>query len=508
MKNSSTALRWLRGGRLFSGISGPLAIMATGILTALFMVALCGVSLYQSRLDAMARASETSRNLVLVAERDIERNFELYDLSLQAAIDGFNDPEAMRSSPRLRHEILFDRAVTATYLGSVLVLDAAGNIVLDSGAEVPRKMNFSDRKYFTIHKDNPHVGLYVSDPYLSRLRGGSPSIALSRRISRPDGSFAGVAMVAAELEYFHHLFAGLSLGPHGVIALVHQDGAMVMRQPYDPGILGRNIRDASTFRRFATASEGSFSDYSSIDGVRRLYYFKKLRGLPLIITVASADSDIYAGWRRRAWSIGSLMVAFAVAFIGLCMGLAAQLRRRMRAESELAMLARTDGLTGLNNRRTLGEILDREVRRARRTRSVFSLLFVDVDHFKTYNDTYGHQAGDDALAAVARCIGENIRRPTDSAARYGGEEFVVVLPDTPPERAASVAEKIRKAIEDLAIEHAGSEYGRVTASIGAAGWTPERDADVTEVIRAADEALYDAKATGRNKVAVLATLAV
>ncbi|WP_246089360.1 sensor domain-containing diguanylate cyclase [Paraburkholderia guartelaensis] len=472
------------------------------MVTALFMTALCAASLYQSRLDAMARATETSRNLAVMAQRDIERNFELYALSLQAVIDGVNDPEVMRSVPRLRHEMLFDRAATATYLGSILVLDAAGNIVIDSGSDVPRKANFADRKYFAVHRDNPSAGLYISDPYLSRLRGGSPSIALSRRISRPDGSFAGVAMVAVDLEYFHHLFAGLSLGSHGSVALIGRDGAMIMRQPYDRHLIGRNIRDASTFRQFIAAPEGSFSDTATIDGVKRLYYFRNFPHLPLIIMVASAHSDIYAAWQHRALTIGSLMAVCALGFVGLSFALGAQLRRRMRAESELAMLARTDGLTGLNNRRTLGEILDREWRHARRTRSVFSLLFVDVDRFKAYNDTYGHQAGDDALAAVARCIGENIRRPADSAARYGGEEFVVVLPDTSPEGAASIGEKIRAAISDLAIEHAGSEYGRVTASIGAAAWTPDEDEDVTAVIRAADEALYNAKATGRNKVAL------
>lgn len=194
------------------------------------------------------------------------------------------------------------------------------------------------------------------------------------------------------------------------------------------------------------------------------------------------------------------MVAFSLAFVALSFMLGAQLRRRMRAESELKLLARIDGLTGLNNRRTLGEILDQEWRRARRMRSMFSLLFVDIDRFKAYNDTYGHLAGDDALATVARCIGDNIRRPMDSAARYGGEEFVVVLPDTPPAGAAQIAEQIREAISELAIEHAGSEYGRVTASIGMASWEPEQDDDVSAVIRAADEALYNAKATGRNRV--------
>ncbi|MEX3934467.1 diguanylate cyclase [Paraburkholderia phymatum] len=479
----------------------PYSIVCGGLLVACVMVGLCAMVLYQSRQDALERASGTSRNVALIAERDIERNFELYALSLQAVVDGLNQADVMALPPHLRHQVLFDRAATAKDLGSILVLDASGNIVIDSGSDIPRKGNFSDRKYFTIQRDNPNVGLYVSDPYQSRLRNSSPSIALSRRLSHPDGSFAGIVLLSVNLEYFRLLLAGLSLGPHGAVSLIGRDGIMIMRQPYDPRTPGRDISKASTFRRFVSAAEGSFSDTASIDGVRRLYFFRNFPDLPLIIMVAEAEQDIYAAWRRRALTMGTLMVGFGMAFVGVSFLFGAQLRRRMRAESELQLLARTDGLTGLHNRRTLGEILDQEWRRARRTRSVFSLLFVDIDRFKAYNDTYGHQAGDDALAAVARCIGENIRRPVDSAARYGGEEFVVVLPDTPPAGASLIAERIRSAISDLAIEHAGSEYGRVTASIGAASWTPERDDDVTAMIKAADEALYNAKATGRNKVA-------
>jgi diguanylate cyclase (GGDEF)-like protein len=488
--------------RLRIDLLTPRAIVAGAVVIAAFMMALCGIVVYQSRDDALARARETSRNVALMAERDIERNFELYALSLQGVIEGVSDPEVMAAPPRVRRDALFDRAASASYLGSMLVLDPKGNVVVDSLSDDPPNLNFGDRPYFTVQRDNPNAGLYISDPYRSRLRSGSPSIALSRRISKPDGSFAGIALVAVQLDYFHHLFSGLQLGPHGSIALIRTDGVMVMRQPYDAAVIGRNISRASTFRTFLTAPEGSFVDRSTIDGVRRLYYFKHLGDLPLIVMVAEAESDVYATWTRRTLLIGSLMAAFAVAFVGLAFVLAAQLRRRMRAETELALLARTDGLTGLNNRRTLGEILDQEWRRARRNRSVFSLLFVDVDRFKAYNDIYGHQAGDDALAKVAKCIGENLRRPADSAARYGGEEFLVVLPDTAPQGAAAIAEQIRIAISELHIEHAASEYGHVTASIGAAAWTPEHDGDVTEVIRAADQALYDAKATGRNKVAL------
>ncbi|MET3823282.1 diguanylate cyclase (GGDEF)-like protein [Burkholderia sp. PvR073] len=481
--------------------AAPYTIVVVGIVIACALMGLCVLQLFQSRNDARERASETSRNLGLIAERDIERNFELYDLSLQAVIEGLKRPDVMNAPASLRRAVLFDNAMTAEFLGSMLILDAGGNIVLDSANDVPRRGNFADRKYFTVHRDNPDAGLFVSDPFTSRLRGGSPSIGLTRRLSNPDGSFAGVVLIAVNLEYFHNLFAGLSLGQHGSISLIGSDGVMVMRQPYDARTIGRDISQAATFKQFQTAPEGVFSETSSLDGVRRLYYFRHLPKLPLVIMVAEAEQDIYAAWRHRAATIGGLVGTFGAAFIAVSIMLGTQLRRRMRAESELVLLARTDGLTGLNNRRSFGEVLDREWRRARRARSVFSLLFVDVDRFKAYNDTYGHQAGDDALAAVARCIGENIRRPADTAARYGGEEFVVLLPDTPETGAAQIAERIRAAIDELALEHAGSEHGHVTASIGLASWTPEEDEEAGSVIKAADEALYYAKATGRNKVA-------
>ncbi|MEM5367157.1 diguanylate cyclase [Paraburkholderia azotifigens] len=489
-----------RFGPFRLSLTGPHALFCAGLAIALGMLAICGAILYQARVDALNRARETSRNLALLAERDIERNFELYDLSMQAVIEGLRDPEVRGSSPHLQRLALFDRAATARYLTAMLVIDASGNIILDAGSDTPRSGNFADRPYFTVHRDDPSVGLYISDPYRSRLRDGSPSIALSRRISNPDGSFAGIVVIAVDLNYFRTLLGGLSLGPHGAISLIGRNGVMIMRQPYDAKIIGRDISQASTFRRFRTAPEGSFSETSSIDSVRRLYAYRNFPDLPLIVMVAEAERDIYAAWRARAIRIGSVMAAFGAAFVVLSVLLGMQQRSRMRAESELRMLARTDGLTGLHNRRTLGEILEHEWRRARRTRHAFSLLFIDIDCFKAYNDTYGHQAGDETLAAVARCISGTIRRPGDSAARYGGEEFVVVLPDTDEAGAMTMAESIRRQISELRIEHGASPYGHVTASVGAASLQADRENDVSALVHAADRALYNAKRTGRNRV--------
>lgn len=497
-RNVTDSFRWFSFRQDLHGS----IITTAGVVIAVLMATICAAVLYQSRVDAMDRAAEASRNVALLAERDIERTFELYALSLQAAVEGMNDPEVLAASPQLRNMALFDRAATATHLGSMLVLDAEGSILIDAASSVPRKANFADREYFQVHREHPDVGLYVGRPYASRLRDGSLSIPLSRRISRADGSFAGIVLIAVQLDYFHNLFSALSLGPHGSIALIRRDGTMIMRQPYDEKVIGSDIHNASTFKQFLLAAEGSFSGTSTIDGVQRRYYFKNLSNLPLIIMVAEAHSDIYAAWRHRALTIAVVLGILVVAFIALSIALGTQMKRRRLAESELAILARTDGLTGLNNRRTLDEILDQEWRRARRNGSMLSLLFMDIDRFKSYNDTYGHQAGDEALVAVAKCIGNNIRRPGDSAARYGGEEFVVVLPDTTQDGAINIAESIRMKVSDLSIKNRGSEYDHITISVGVVTWMPEQKTDIAALIYAADQALYSAKTTGRNRVAV------
>ncbi len=170
------------------------------------------------------------------------------------------------------------------------------------------------------------------------------------------------------------------------------------------------------------------------------------------------------------------------------------------ANQELKRLSASDGLTGIANRRFFDEHLSREWRRARRGSGEIAILMCDIDHFKAYNDTYGHQAGDDCLRQVARKIRDSMERAADLAARYGGEEFVVLLPDTPIEGAHIVAEKLRQAIHALNLPHAGSLHRLVTLSIGVAALPAGDDNTSQTLIEAADRALYRAKHAGRNLV--------
>lgn len=163
-----------------------------------------------------------------------------------------------------------------------------------------------------------------------------------------------------------------------------------------------------------------------------------------------------------------------------------------RAIETLSHISKQDGLTGLANRRHFDETVAVEWRRSARGAVAVSLLLLDLDHFKAFNDKHGHQAGDEMLKKVARCLTHCVRRAADLVARYGGEEFVILLPDTQTENAFKIAEEIRAAIEDEC---------RMTVSIGAATRIPPRDgAGLEELIRGADAALYEAKRMGRNRV--------
>jgi diguanylate cyclase (GGDEF)-like protein len=167
----------------------------------------------------------------------------------------------------------------------------------------------------------------------------------------------------------------------------------------------------------------------------------------------------------------------------------------------LAELAQTDGLTGLLNRRAFDAAAAEEVGRVSRGDGPVSLLLLDVDRFKAFNDTYGHPAGDDCLRAVADCVRAVVRRKSDRPARYGGEEMVLILPNTSEADAIALAYDLRERIRALQIVHAGSEKGIVTASIGVATLTSGGGSlDAARLIGRADEALYVAKASGRDVV--------
>lgn len=476
------ALNW----RLLASIAA-----VAGILTV------ASTMLIEFRQHVGLRAEENARNVVRTVARDISRNVQIIDLSLLGLVEALGREDVAKADPRLRHLIFFNKS--ASHLGALVVFDADGILTIDGSSLQPRSIQpVVDRDYFKAQVAADR-GLFISRPYRSRLIG-KDVIGFSRRIGDGHGAFAGVALATIEVSYITDLVKTLDLGPGAVVNLIRDDGALLLRRADTPSRT-EEVASPAALRQMQDRSAGSFVHRSVHDGNERLYVFSRLAGLPLTLVVGLATKDVYSDWNGKALGAAIVLGAIAVALVVLTWLLTAELRARTRTENllvaanaELSRLAVTDPLTGLGNRRHFDERMGGPAPPGTRR----SLILLDVDHFKLFNDLYGHQAGDRTLRSVAEIIGSQPCDLRAEAFRVGGEEFALVV-DGDLDRAASVAEATRMRVRDLAIAHGRSPVGVVTASLGIAEIGPGAP---SEVFARADAALYRAKEGGRDRVVV------
>ena len=476
------------------------------VLTALLIVAIVAVLLIREHASTLQTAKRTANNITQLIDADVLRNAELYDMALKGLIAATERNDLHSVSAEIRHLVLFDRSAAAPYKGDILLLDANGEMIADSSLLTPKTGNFADRDYFQAQRKKPDIGLYISRPFTARcVCDDQWRIAFSRRISGPDGRFLGVAVASMRLSYFHQLFSSLNIGNNSTINLINQQGILLAQYPMlELDMIDKDLSQRPNVARMLKERDGSFRGVSSVDHQERLYTFSSVGDLPLIVAVALSTDDIFAQWKRAALLISLATGVLCIGLLWLSWMLSKELRRRHRAEQVLSELAATDALTGLANRRTLDQRLRQEWDRAQRSTEPLTLLMIDVDHFKAFNDRHGHHGGDAALRTVAQVIEDNIRRPADLAARYGGEEFAVVLPHTDAKGAWLIAEHIRSSVEHLP-RVAGAERP-ITVSIGMSTWDKRSRMSLEALLLSADQALYEAKHSGRNRIVDTATL--
>jgi diguanylate cyclase (GGDEF)-like protein len=364
--------------------------------------------------------------------------------------------------------------------------DKDGNAIVKSLVPHPVGMNYRERDYFRFLSTHDTRDAFVGQPVKSKV-DGSVNITVSRRVNASDGSFAGIVVTSVSMNFFRKLFETVQFKSGGFISLVADNGMLLASSP--------DSVDEGEVTALAAAPAGAL-EYLSKDGLNRVGASNHLAHYPMTVMVAQDSSAVLSDWYGQLRVHGAIVLSILLV-IGVLGYRVDQANRATRLQ------ALRDGLTGLANRRCFTQAIERELQRAVRNGLPLSLIMVDIDNFKTFNDQYGHPAGDTCLSTVSAAVQGVLRRPGDMAARYGGEEFAILLPETDTAGAVRIVSDMQAAVRALAIRHEAAPLGVVTLSAGVASWSSGRlIATPGWLIEAADAALYEAKALGRNTFTV------
>lgn len=459
---------------------------------------------WEEREQEVTRINSELKNLSKSLSQHVEDTFDLADAILVDLVDRIEKENATPAAMVGMEGFLSMRIQNLQSLKSLTIYGADGLLLSGSLPGHRYKINGHTQAFFRHHFASPDKGVFFG-PMIRDPLGSDWIVTLTRRIDKADGSFGGVAVVSIPPRYFANFFSRIELGSKGSIALFHsENGTLLSRYPYVDQAIGTQQSNAPWLKEKALF--GPYTYTSPFDGTLRLSAYQKNHAYPFTVLAAVSQSEALSNWLQelRFRVVGTVILVAMIGTLGW--RLAGELRRREAVEAELSVLASTDGLTGLANRRTFDRHLDTEWLRASREGTPVSLLMIDVDRFKTYNDHYGHPAGDECLRKLAILLVQAVHRPNDLVARYGGEEIAVLLPNTDKSGAVRVAERIRTQVEALALRHEGNPPSNVlTISIGSVTRSPAQERPriaSSELVSLADKALYEAKLNGRNRVVI------
>jgi diguanylate cyclase (GGDEF)-like protein len=467
-----------------------------------------------SRQAQLREAEVGNTNIARMIAVQIESTLKTASIALGDVVErAEHDGAGEDALSRLRSHLV-EISKTSPELHGLFIYSADGSW-LATALPTGFKSNNADREYFSYHRANPGRALHVGPPIRSRSTGVW-IIPVSRRIDLPDGSFGGVALVTLRVNFFERIYDELDVGATGTVLLALDNGTLVYRRPFDDKLIGTNLSQGPVLQALFSRGNGSSILVSRIDRIERLYSYRRVENFPFLVAVGRTKDELLGNWRRSSILIGWAGLLICAMFALLAKKLIRQiiirdqLDQQLRARSDdleqhnvgLHVLAHTDKLTGIANRLMFDTGLERELKRAQRGDACLSLILLDVDYFKKFNDRYGHPAGDSCLRGVGRVLAEQVIRAGDLAARYGGEEFAVILPNTDRSGAVAVAERIRLEILALAIAHGDAPAGVVSASLGVATVAAGQETQLrpADLIARADARLYEAKRGGRNTV--------
>lgn len=492
-----------------SGRNAGLFRLMVGFMV-LVIVTFLGVEGWRAWRDyrqAFASAHDSVTNLARATAQHAEdaiRQVDVLTAALAERVEG--DGMAHLDTSRI-HALMVQEAKIMPQLHGLFLYGPDGRWIVTDKAVNPETANNADRDYFNYHRTHEDDRVLISDVVKSRSTD-EYIIPISRRLNNPDGSFAGVLLGTIRVSYFMDYYGDFKIDDRGALVLAMRNGRILVRRPFVELDLGQSLAESEIFTRYLPlAQEGVAEVKAVVDDTYRLYGYRALSTYPLVVEAGLSRQSIVGPWRRDLFKTGIVLLVLVAGLGGFGMTVLKQLRQRMDMEEEIRRahqavhdMALTDSLTGLANRRRLDIALVQEIGRAKRQGYPLALIMLDVDYFKSYNDRFGHSAGDECLQQVARALQHALKRPADLAVRYGGEEFTVLLPDTDITGAGQVAQQILDAIQGLAIVHADHPLGVVTASAGVIARAPAlQEVTPAGMLKAADAFLYQAKHNGRNR---------
>lgn len=493
----------------------PRTIALSGMFLSLAVVGLNGWTLREAWHETISQAQQMAVNLSLSQARQADDTLLQTELSLREVqhqlleqmSTGINGAALSKTMQELQNRL--------PQLHGLFYYDAQGKWIATSAKEVPKGINNSDREYFRFHRTNSRDGVHIG-PVLRSRSTGELVIPVSLRVSDMAGGFSGVLLATIRVDYFRRYYSYYEMGPQDVLVLMLPDSTVLYARPMPDSYIGKNLSSSHLFQSLlAQSDKGSGQWQAALDGQARVFGFARSERYSLVVAAGYDKQNLFINWLKGRVDDLLLDLALLLGIVLLGAYVLSQARRSVRYQQELTRLrdeltaanlslenlAHADGLTGLANRRQFDLFLQQSLLEAAEQAAPLSLILMDIDYFKRYNDTYGHVAGDACLKAVASALKGLSLRHTDKVARYGGEEFAIILPGATALDALNIANAAVTAVSACNIPHNSSSIAaHVTLSAGCATFTAGTEPpDPQALIEQADEALYLAKHSGRNQ---------